>query len=141
MKKQSVYHCENCNETFDGKEIILERDIPHCPHCGGPVQRDEARADHEGKPEARTAIYKYPLPMEEDPEICLPAGSQILTVQTQNNAPYVWALIETDAPLTTRRFCLRGTGHTFKGNEGKYIGTFQLGGGELVFHLFEEGRK
>jgi hypothetical protein len=128
MKEPSFYCCENC------KEIVIETGGLYCSHCGAPV-------DYREKLEARTVIYKYPLPMKDETEICLPMGSQILTVQTQNNAPYIWALIETDAPLTTRRFCLRGTGHTFKGNEGKYIDTFQLENGGLVFHLFEERKK
>jgi hypothetical protein len=64
-----------------------------------------------------------------------------LDVQIQYQGPCMWALIETDAPLTNRRFCIRGTGQAFKGNEGKYIGTFQLRNGDFVFHLFEERKK
>jgi DNA-directed RNA polymerase subunit RPC12/RpoP len=137
---ETFYFCENCKEFFDGKEIVIEKGSLHCPHCGGPVQRAEAHVDRRGKPEERTVIYKYHLPLLDEIEIQLPMGAQILTVQSQEGLPLIWALIETDAPLTTRRFCIRGTGHTFKGNEGKYIGTFQLQNGDLIFHLFE-GKK
>jgi hypothetical protein len=91
--------------------------------------------------EARTTIYKYPLPMDDEAGIQIPTGAQVLAVQVQNENPYIWALVETDAPPIIRRFCIRGTGHTFKGNEGKYIGTFQLYDGNLVFHVFEERKK
>ena len=87
--------------------------------------------------EETSKIFKYPLPIKDDAEIQIPRGAQILTVQTQKGEPYIWALVETDAELTTRRLCVRGTGHTFKGNEGRYIGRFQLENGTLVFHVFE----
>jgi DNA-directed RNA polymerase subunit RPC12/RpoP len=140
MKEQAFYHCENCKEFFDGKEIMIENGGLHCPHCGGPVQQAQAHVGHRGQAKPATVIYKYPLPIADEFEIQVPMAAQILTVQTQRETPYIWALIETDAPLTTRRFCIRGTGEAFKGNEGKHIGTFQLRNGDLVFHLFE-GKK
>jgi DNA-directed RNA polymerase subunit RPC12/RpoP len=135
---ETFYFCENCKEFFDGKEILIENGQLHCPHCGGPVKEAQAHVDRRGKPE--TVIYKYPLPIGNDVEISIPMGAQILTVQVQNKRPYIWAIVDTDAPLTTRRLCLRGTGHPFNGKEGKYIGTYQLVNGDLVFHLFE-GKK
>jgi DNA-directed RNA polymerase subunit RPC12/RpoP len=135
---ETYYFCEHCKEFFNGKAILIEKGNLHCPHCGGPVKEAQAHVDRRGKPE--TVIYKYPLPIGEDIEISMPMAAQILTVQTQKETPCLWAMVETDAPLTTRKFCIRGTGHPFKGNEGKYLGTFRLQGGDLVFHLFE-GKK
>jgi len=37
-----------------------------------------------------------------------------------------------------RTFAIYGTGHKHEHVEGTYIGTFQLDGGSLVFHVFEE---
>jgi DNA-directed RNA polymerase subunit RPC12/RpoP len=142
---ETFYFCENCKEFFEGKEILIENGGLHCPHCGGPVQQAEAHVDYRGKQKPETVIYKYPLPTKngffvDDFEIQIPMAAQILTVQLQKDRPRIGAMIETDAPLTAREFCIRGTGHAFKGNEGKYIGTFQVRDGDLVFHLFE-GRK
>jgi hypothetical protein len=83
-------------------------------------------------------IFKFPFPIGGEVEISMPAGSEILTVQTQGGIPCIWAVVDADAPFAARRLCVRGTGHQFKGNEGKYIGTCQLDNGELVFHVFEE---
>lgn len=46
--------------------------------------------------------------------------------------------IEPSEKGVTRVFVMRGTGHRFTGEEGRYVGTFQLDGGAFVGHLFEE---
>lgn len=72
--------------------------------------------------------------------ILMPKGAEILTVQTQNGIPCIWALVDIEAEKEPRVFDIFGTGHpvTFDmGVERKYINTFQLKGGALVFHLFE----
>jgi hypothetical protein len=125
----------------DGKEIIIEKGSLHCTHCGGPVSPAQAHVDYRGGENPERKIFKYPLPIDDEIEISMPDGSEILTVQPQKGTPCIWAIVDTDAPLTTRRLCLRGTGRTFKGNEGKYIGTQQIDNGALVFHLFEEHKK
>lgn len=82
-------------------------------------------------------IWKYTLPVG-DGEINMRQGAEILTVQTQGNIPYLWAIVDTEKTKGTRKFILRGTGHIFTGEEGKYIGTFQLINLGLVFHVFEK---
>jgi DNA-directed RNA polymerase subunit RPC12/RpoP len=141
MKEQSFYHCANCREFFR-KELLIEKGALHCPHCGGLVSpMAQAHVDYRGGKNPERKIFKYPLPIDDEIEISMPEGSKILTVQTQKEGPCIWAIVDTDAPLTTRRLCLRGTGHIFRGNEGKYIGTYQLDSGPFVFHLFEERKK
>lgn len=81
-------------------------------------------------------IYKYPVPVADSFSIFLPKGAEILTVQTQGEGAYVWAIVEPGGGVRKRDFCLRGTGHPL-GDVGRYIGTFQLRGGSIVFHLFE----
>ena len=83
-------------------------------------------------------IYKYNLNLHEF-TIDLPINAQILTVQTQYNEPQLWALIDPEAAVISRKFLCLGTGtKTERLNcDHKYIGTFQLYGGDIVIHLFE----
>lgn len=84
-------------------------------------------------------IYKYPVEVADIQTILLPLGAQILTVQEQNGQPYIWAIVDTETDSEPRRFRLYGTGHNIEtDNVLKYIGTFQLLCGRLVYHLFEE---
>lgn len=83
-------------------------------------------------------IFKYPVEMVDDPKIAMPRGALVLSVQAQGDMPQVWALVDDQRPLETRSFKLRGTGHAADDVEGsRFIGTFQMKGGALVFHLFE----
>lgn len=83
-------------------------------------------------------IYKYPLDVVDHQSITLPFGAQILCVQTQNNIPVIYAIVDRDSTLTEQRhFRTFGTGHTIDSKYADYyIGTYQLNGGRLVFHVF-----
>ena len=81
-------------------------------------------------------IYKYRLQQIRDRfSVPMPAGAQIVHVASQGGWPCIWAIVDTDAPEVVYDFELRGTGHEL-GSVGDHIGTFQLDGGGLVFHLF-----
>lgn len=70
----------------------------------------------------------------------MPKDTEILTIQTQNETPCIWALVNPENEKELRHFEVYGTGHDIYYDMGinrKYINTFQLGGGSLVFHLFE----
>lgn len=86
-------------------------------------------------------IYKYPVEINDTFEIALPRDAKVLTVQTQGARPCMWAIVDTNQPSETRQFRLVGTGHPLDdGDDGaafNYIGSFQMKGGLLVFHLFE----
>jgi hypothetical protein len=83
-------------------------------------------------------IYKYPVPVKDEFTVPLPVGAKVLSVQMQRRQPTIWALVETEAALQERRFAVRGTGHDAEGLQfEKYIGTWQMHDGDLVFHLFE----
>ena len=44
-----------------------------------------------------------------------------------------------DCPVKElRTFSIYGTGHQHESISGEYVGTFQLHGGALVYHVFEE---
>lgn len=83
-------------------------------------------------------IYKYPVEMKDEISISIPVGAEILCVQTQYETPCIWALVDPEAREEVRTFYLRGTGHQIDRKPGdRYIGTFQLGGGGFIGHLFE----
>jgi hypothetical protein len=82
-------------------------------------------------------IHKYPLELGEETAVALPEGAEVLCVQTQGGVPQLWVAVDPEARLIPRRFRVRGTGHPL-GQVGKYIGTFQMADGKLVFHVFED---
>lgn len=84
-------------------------------------------------------IYKFRIPkITDDFGIEMPFGAKILTVQTQHELPCIWAIVDTENGNEMRNFKLYGTGHPIETSLfHTYIGTFQLRGGDLVFHLFE----
>lgn len=86
-------------------------------------------------------IWKYEIKVATNQIISLGQGAEILCVQTQNDIPYIWVLVVPDAKFDIRLLIMHGTGHPIiqtEGMEEKYIGTFQLKGGLLVYHLFEQ---
>lgn len=84
-------------------------------------------------------IWKFELKNEGVQELKMPEGAEILTVQTQYEKPCLWALVNPDAEKVSRGFFIYGTGHPVPKEPypQKYIGTYQLSGGALVFHVFE----
>ena len=88
----------------------------------------------------KKSIWKFKLSLDEQQIIKMPEGAEILTIQSQGNVPCIWALVEPDAPKENRCFEIIGTGDfiTFENEiQKKYINTFQLHGGALIFHVFE----
>src|SRR4051812_18868695 len=85
---------------------------------------------------AMNAIWKY----EVGPRTVLemPKGARILSLQVQDNAPKIWALVDTNQMKVRRVFRVLPTGMEFDAAGLAYVGTFQLDGGKAVFHLFEE---
>jgi len=68
----------------------------------------------------------------------MPVNAQILTVQIQNGEPFIWALVNPTGELFPYKFRLAGTGHEINESSNmSYIGSFQMRGGALVFHLFK----
>lgn len=96
------------------------------------------------KGQPRFSVWKFPLVPQASGrvEIEMPLGSDFLDVQAQHGAPCLWMLVMPEASKEKRVFWIVGTGHllpeTGEGARLVYRGTFQMVGGELVFHLFEE---
>ena len=84
-------------------------------------------------------IWKFPIETKGRQEILMPKGAEILCIQIQQDKPTIWALVEF-LPPEKRIFEVFGTGHNIKsGGDIKrdYVGTYQVGDGHLVFHVFE----
>ena len=92
----------------------------------------------------KKTIYKYTLEVKDSQELCLPIGAEILCVQTQNEKPCIWALVDEGVKSETRIIEIFGTGEEIEfdasaeSNEKIYIGTFQLLTGNFVGHVFEK---
>ena len=90
-------------------------------------------------------IYKYTIDPNDYVEMYMPRDAQILTVNTQidpndySEKVQLWALVDHKDEKHIRKFRLVGTGHPIEESieSLNYIGTFQMSGGALIFHLFE----
>lgn len=81
-------------------------------------------------------VYKFPFGVDDDVTLTMPRDAEIVHVDAQQGVPCVWARVDPDADLVDRRFRLAGTGHDLPDGL-THVGSFQLAGGALVFHLFE----
>lgn len=79
-------------------------------------------------------IWKFKL----DEKIYLPIGAKILTIQTQQGQPFIWALVNNSKDMEERYFRVFGTGQPMNDFKGEYIGTYQQLNGLLIFHVFEK---
>lgn len=82
-------------------------------------------------------FWKYPFAVQEILHIKMPLNAQILHLDVQRDIPAIWALVDSDLELETRKFYLYGTGHRVPDRPQKYVGSFLMYDGQIVFHLFE----
>jgi hypothetical protein len=80
-------------------------------------------------------IWKYVLQPES--VLDMPIGAQVLSVREQGQEICLWALVDPLADKEKRKFVSFGTGHDIPSQPMTFIGTAHLGGGSLVFHVFE----
>lgn len=85
-------------------------------------------------------IYKYPLELKDHQWVTMPAGAQILCVQTQKNIVTLWAVVDTsNVQIETTLIHIVGTGNPITDNENwQYIGTVQQLDNIFVWHVFKE---
>lgn len=83
-------------------------------------------------------IYKYSIPIQGRIEIMMPQGANVLSVRMQYGEPWLWAIVDDEAPMVPHLFRMVGTGHPANDVEGAYIDQIQMQEGRLVFHLFHE---
>lgn len=89
----------------------------------------------------RETIWKFELMITDRQEIQMPILSEILTVQMQYGVPCLWAKVSSDYKKENKIILMYGTGHRIVHELGKYIGTFQIDDGQLIFHVFEGKEK
>ncbi len=87
--------------------------------------------------ESSIRIWKYPIRPDLN-DIQLPVDAEFLCVGVQQEQPQLWVKLDKNKPLVTRRIRVYGTGHEVPNSPHKYIGTFFLDQGSLVFHVFEQ---
>lgn len=88
-------------------------------------------------------IYKYKVNLRPcaniSDSVLIPENSEILHINNQNGEFYVWAQVDTDEPLVEYYFEIFGTGHEMvvdMGVDRKYLNTFMMHDGSLVFHAY-----
>ncbi len=87
-------------------------------------------------------IWKYPIEIDDIQSFNMPKDAKILCVKMQMGEPCIWVLVDEKSSPENRTFRLAGTGHPVKKVDNlHYIGTFLIGDGMLVFHLFEKKEK
>ena len=83
-------------------------------------------------------IWKYPVVFGSHFELTMPKGAKILKLDIQYNDPQLWALVDVLAPLEPRVFRIIGTGNPIGDvDQLEYIDSYQVNGGQFVWHVFE----
>jgi hypothetical protein len=113
--------------------------LPDVQKAGAVGRKDNQLAcanggQRRGKETMKT-IWKWTLRPETT--INMPHGAKLLAVQEQRGEAQLWALVDPGAKTYPRTFRVYGTGHDLPDDPGQYVGTFQMNGGALVFHVFE----
>lgn len=85
-----------------------------------------------------TAIYKYPVQINDVQVLRLPRFSKPLSIQWQGTGLQLWALVKPDEPEQDYVLHCYGTGHEVADLPAnrEFLGTVQLQSGSLVFHFF-----
>lgn len=90
---------------------------------------------------ANLKIWKWILEYRDEQTLVMPADAQLLSVQLgREGSPCLWALCDTGPGNNQERrtILIYGTGNPIPEQPGRYLGTFQLDNGQLVFHVFEK---
>ncbi|MEI6823792.1 MAG: hypothetical protein WCL51_17825 [Bacteroidota bacterium] len=86
-------------------------------------------------------IWKYELKIKDVQDIEIPSGSILLSIQSQENHPMLWALVdETNKEKEIIRLRTICTGEEIMEedfNPKDYLGTYQLNEGLFVGHVFQ----
>ncbi len=80
-------------------------------------------------------IYKYDIDIKGTTEIKIPTVHKIISMGMQGEKIVVWAEVNNETELVTKKIRLITTGEMFQPFRRNFIGTFQLFG--FVGHLYE----
>ena len=86
-------------------------------------------------------VYKYPLAIADLQNILLPKSAVVLGhPQVQHGVLCLWTLVDPDEKETKRiSVVIHGTGHDVPEADDenyRYVGTFQIRAGRLIFHVW-----
>ena len=88
----------------------------------------------------KQTIWKFDIDVDDEQQIKMPQLAELLSVQPQKGSVCIWALVNPDNPIVDRNIIMSGTGHDLSDRLlGKFLGTFQITNGDLVFHVFDGG--
>jgi hypothetical protein len=82
-------------------------------------------------------VFKQELKITDVQFVTLYMDAEIICVQVQHGKPCIWYTTNAPRGIKVVRIYTHGTGHLMASNIKKYIGTYQLSEGDLVFHVFE----
>ena len=82
-------------------------------------------------------IWKYLLEVTDRQTLNMPRTAKILHVGVQQGLACLWAEVTPGAAQEERTILIAGEGHALPDDNMRYIGTFQLSGGKLIFHAYE----
>lgn len=85
-------------------------------------------------------IWKYSIEITDIQTVMMPKDSDILSCQAQYGDPKIWAIGDPSLEKEDRFIEIIGTGnpaHETANVKRVFIDTFQMHGGDLVFHAFE----
>ncbi len=81
-------------------------------------------------------IFKFPLRIEDEQTITMPAPIKVLSVQKQGSDLQLWVLVSEEAPCERLLVRVVGTGHSFDDwHQWQYLNTVQ-DDLNFVWHVF-----
>lgn len=83
-------------------------------------------------------IWKYELKDLGKQMIEIPEHAKFLSLHIQNGNPCMWFIVNPNNNKINRKFEIYATGQDIYLADRKFIGTFLVNNGSLVFHVFEE---
>ena len=86
-------------------------------------------------------IWKYKLEVEDKQIISVPMGFTILKVGMQFGYPFLLVEVDDENKKVEVEIFIFGTGHPINVSYLKYIGTFFVDEGYLVFHVFYSNKE
>lgn len=86
----------------------------------------------------RMKIFKYPLEILDERYVLMPDGAEIISAQVQHGTLCLWAIVEDGRQKSRRLIEIFGTGHAIPNADRRFIGTVQMAGVALVWHVFEK---
>jgi hypothetical protein len=84
-------------------------------------------------------IHKYNIPFKQDVTVDIPQGAEFIRATVVDGAMFVWAVVDSEAPMIPREFHLYKTGNAMVETPLQYLGCgaiyLQM---ELMMYVFVE---